>query len=39
MMTRLRHLVILAAFTEAMPAAAQPANAFAAGDTPASAKP
>ena len=39
MMTRLRHLVILAAFTVAMPAAAQSANAFAAGDTPAPAKP
>ena len=39
MIAMLRHLVILAAFTVAMPAAAQSANAFAAGDTPASAKP
>jgi len=39
MIAMLRHLVILAAFTVAMPAAAQSANAIAAGDTPASAKP
>jgi len=39
MITRLRHLVILAAFTVATPAAAQSANAFAVGSTPAAATP
>jgi len=39
MIARLHHLVVLAAFSVATAAAAQSANAFAAGSTPAAVKP